>query len=241
MNALTYFFFNLGLHNVLLFLVAFLLGLLLGWVLWAKYRKQINGYAKRRKDNEAKISQLEAEIRSAQKREAEVCSNDSSELDAALAACKQQCADLEAERSGLQTEVASLSAAASTAAAAAVVSAPVETELPLAADAKSDEDPEAFFADALASGKMTDDEQYGLLYNSAPDEVDDLTRIKGVAGVLNEKLNSYGVYTYRQIAIWSPQMCEDFSNRISFKGRIQRDNWIGQCKQFHEEKYNEVI
>jgi len=269
MDALTYFFFNLGLHNVLLALVAFLLGLLLGWLLWAKFKNQIQGHITREKEYEAKIAKLEAErlelesasadsdeldmlkvkydscksdrvaieaerdndrkiIAELRSKAQEGSDNTNDNLDADLANCRKKCADLEAERSGLQAKITSLSA---------VASAPREVE----ATADTKPDPEAFFAAALASGKMTDDAQYGLLYTSAPDEVDDLTKIKGVAGVLNEKLNGYGVYTYRQIALWSPQICEDFSDRLSFKGRIQRDDWIGQCKGFHKEKYDEVI
>lgn len=256
---------------MLLALVAFLLGLLLGWLLWGKFKNQIQSHITREKEYEAKIAKLEAErleLQSASANSDELdmlkvkydsCKsdraaieaerdndrkiiaemrsraqessnnqNDSNQLDTELANCRKKCAELEVERSGLQAKITSLST---------VGSARIEEEAP----ADSEPDPEAFFAGALASGKMTDDAKYGLLYTSAPDEVDDLTKIKGVAGVLNEKLNGYGVYTYRQIALWSPQICEDFSDRLSFRGRIQRDDWIGQCKGFHEVKYNEVI
>jgi len=124
------------------------------------------------------------------------------QADEELAACKRKCAELEAERGGLESKIATLSASA--------VSNPVE---PVVNETASKS--RAFFASALESGKMKEDEQYGLLYTSAPDEVDDLTRIKGVAGVLNGTLNEYGVYTYRQIALWTPQICEDFSDRLS--------------------------
>jgi len=101
----------------------------------------------------------------------------------------------------------------------------------------------AFFAEDLASGRLREDEKYGLLYTERleGDEADDLTRIKGVAGVLNKTLNEYGVYKFRQIALWTPQICEDFSDKISFKGRVERDDWVGQCKEFHHEKYGEKI
>ena len=271
MDALIYFFFNLALHNVLLALVTFLLGLLLGWLLWGKFKNQIDTYIAEQREYEGKIAKLkvekkelernlgdneelkmlkvkydscksdrtalEADRDSDRKIIAELRSKDqksaneqagSGQLNEDLAACRKKCADLEAERSGLQSEIAALSAAAS---------ARVEAIAPVG----STPAPQAFFAEELTSGKMKKDDQYGLLYTSAPDQVDDLTKIKGVAGVLNEKLNGYGVYTYRQIAIWTPEICEDFSDRLSFKGRIQRDNWIGQCKDLHQDKYGEEI
>lgn len=101
----------------------------------------------------------------------------------------------------------------------------------------------SYFSEDLKSGKLREDEKYGLLYtvNLDKKEADDLTKIKGVGNVLNQTLNDFGVYKYRQIALWTPQICEDFSEKIAFKGRVERDDWISQCKQFHEEKYGEKI
>lgn len=278
MDALTYFFFNLGLLNILLALISFILGLLLGWLLWGKLKGQINSYITQQNKDQSEINSLRsrnqamsaqlakttsndslkdeydqcksrrlkleaeqkddhsliADLRS-QLEECEASSNDNSSAEE-LAACQQKCASLEEERSELQSKMASQSFSASAASipvAAALTPAPSAP----ATNAKSRD----FFASDISSGKMVEDEKYGLLYNSAPDEVDDLTKIKGVAGVLNKTLNDYGVFTYRQIAIWSPQICEDFSDKISFRGRIERDNWISQCKGFHQEKYGESI
>jgi len=268
MDALTYFFFNLGLLNFLLALVAFLLGLLLGWLLWGKFKQQINTYIDQQKKYKSEIDALKATNKQLEERlldtaelddlkanfencesarikleadqevdrqviselngkieKVEQGSSDIAQLNEELAACKKKCADFDGERSQLQSKITSLSAASA----------------PIAAPVADKNETRAFFSDAITSGKMREDEQYGLLYNSAPEQVDDLTKIKGVAGVLNEKLNEYGIYTYRQIALWTPQICEDFSDRLSFKGRIQRDDWIGQCKEFHKEKYQEVI
>ena len=279
MDAITYFFFNLGLLNFLLALAAFILGLILGWLLWGKFKGQIdsyinkqkgyesdiNGLKSKNKDLEARLAntgdldglkadldasnkagaKLDTDLKGANqqiadlKAQLEDCKKNSaagSSTDEELAACKRKCAELESERSGLESKIATLSAVGATAAAA-----PVAVAVSSSPDTDRRSTSRSFFDSALASGKMKEDAQYGLLYTSAPDEVDDLTKIKGVAGVLNGTLNEYGVYTYRQIALWTPQICEDFSERLSFKGRIERDDWIGQCKQFHQEKYGEQI
>ena len=93
----------------------------------------------------------------------------------------------------------------------------------------------------VSTGKARVDDTLGLLYNERPDEEDDLTAIKGVAGVLKGKLNDFGVYRYRQIAGWNDAIIAEFSTRLSFKDRVQRDDWVGQCKALHKEKYGEDL
>lgn len=81
------------------------------------------------------------------------------------------------------------------------------------------------------------DEARGMVYDSAPAEVDNLEVISGVGPVLAEKLNSIGVYRYEQIANWTERNVQEFDELLSFKGRIEREEWIKQAKALHEEKY----
>ncbi len=279
MNAISYFFSNLLFHNFLLSLLAFLLGLLLGWLIWARrsrgndysaqyeaeqkksadIQRQLDACKKARKDLDGKLGSYESDlgvaqgdVTSAKSKIAELeaklssaksnLSNNNS--DSELAAAKSRIAELEAQLASAQGD---LDACKSDLGACKTdLESAVNQPAPVAATGGDEElrnKNMQFFAADLESGKLKKDEKYGLLYTSEldKDEQDDLTKIHGVAGVLNKTLNDYGVYKYRQIAIWTPQICEDFSERISFKGRIERDNWIDQCKQFHEEKYGEKI
>lgn len=81
------------------------------------------------------------------------------------------------------------------------------------------------------------DEALGMVYDSAPSEVDDLKEISGVGPELEEKLHSIGIYKFEQIAAWTEQNVSEFDDLLSFKGRIQRDGWIEKAKALHEEKY----
>ena len=72
----------------------------------------------------------------------------------------------------------------------------------------------------------------GRVYETAPDTVDDLKKISGVGPALEEKLNGFGIYTFAQIAEWSQENIDTFDDLLSFKGRIERDNWIDQAKEF---------
>lgn len=91
-------------------------------------------------------------------------------------------------------------------------------------------------AKGSASGGRVD-EARGMVYDSAPAEVDDLKLISGVGPVLEEKLNSVGIYRFEQIANWSERNMQEFDELLSFKGRIEREEWLKQAKTLHEEKY----
>ena len=62
-------------------------------------------------------------------------------------------------------------------------------------------------------------------------EADDLTQISGVGPGLNEKLNQNGVFHFWQIADWGSDEIAYMDDQLSFKGRIERDNWIEQAKE----------
>lgn len=59
---------------------------------------------------------------------------------------------------------------------------------------------------------------------------DDLTTITGIGPRIAEVLNSLGIWTYSQIAEWRPEHETWIENHLSFKGRVSRENWVGQAK-----------
>lgn len=68
-----------------------------------------------------------------------------------------------------------------------------------------------------------------------PAKPDDLKRISGVGPKLEGTLNSAGIYKFQQIADWNKAEVEWVDDFLSFKGRIDRDGWIKQCKAFAKE------
>lgn len=58
---------------------------------------------------------------------------------------------------------------------------------------------------------------------------DKLTAIKGIGPVLEKKLLGLGITRFSQIAGWSEEDVEMISEHLSFKGRIQREEWIEQA------------
>ncbi len=59
---------------------------------------------------------------------------------------------------------------------------------------------------------------------------DDLKRIKGVGPKIEGTLNELGIYHFDQIAEWSEGTVDWINGFLSFKGRVQRENWIAQAK-----------
>ena len=66
---------------------------------------------------------------------------------------------------------------------------------------------------------------------AAKAEADDLTQISGVGPVIVKKLHALDVTTFAQIAAWSKADIADMDEKLSFKGRIDRDDWLKQAKE----------
>ncbi|MGI9406860.1 MAG: 30S ribosomal protein S2, partial [Hyphomicrobiaceae bacterium] len=65
-------------------------------------------------------------------------------------------------------------------------------------------------------------------------DADDLKQISGVGPVLEEKLNGMGIFHYRQIAALTKDEIAAVDDALSFKGRVERDDWLGQAKRLME-------
>ena len=61
-------------------------------------------------------------------------------------------------------------------------------------------------------------------------EPDDLTRIKGVGEELAKRLNKLGITQFAQIANFSDDELAKIDEVLNFKGRIEREDWVGQAK-----------
>lgn len=104
------------------------------------------------------------------------------------------------------------------------------------ADEKPKTAPAAAEAEPAALKGTQADEKFGLVFDSAPDNPDDLTKISGVGPVILQKLNEAGVYKFEQIASWDDNVIEEFGERLAFKDRIGREDWVAQAKKLAAEQ-----
>lgn len=102
----------------------------------------------------------------------------------------------------------------------AVLEAPVEIKAPATAapvEAKPVLEPEDFRRPAEME---------------KPETPDDLKAISGIGPKLEQVLNSLGIWTYEQVAAWNEAEIAWLDDYLQFKGRIDRDGWIGQAAEF---------
>jgi predicted flap endonuclease-1-like 5' DNA nuclease len=74
-----------------------------------------------------------------------------------------------------------------------------------------------------------------------PSQPDDLKLISGIGPALEKKLRKQGISSYRQLAALNDMDIARIEASIKFAGRIRRDNWIGQAKTLHFQKYQEQL
>jgi len=63
---------------------------------------------------------------------------------------------------------------------------------------------------------------------------DNLKRIKGIGPKNEDQLNALGIYTFAQIAAWTPENVKWVEGYLSFPGRVGREDWIAQAKVLAE-------
>ncbi len=113
---------------------------------------------------------------------------------------------------------------------------PAKEDAPKKAEPKAEAPKEAPKAEAPAEeAPAVEGTRPSNLLDAPQGEADDLTRISGVGPKLNTKLNENGVYHFWQIKEWGPSEIAFMDDQLSFKGRIERDDWIGQATQFTAE------
>lgn len=69
------------------------------------------------------------------------------------------------------------------------------------------------------------------LFESPTDgDADDLKLISGVGPKLEQTLNEMGIWYFKQVAAWRKKEIAWVDDRLRFKGRIERDDWMSQAK-----------
>ena len=89
--------------------------------------------------------------------------------------------------------------------------------------------PEMSVNDNPAKRSKEADKAAKIFLSGPGGEPDDLKKISGVGKVLERKLNNLGIYHYQQIADFTKEDIDKVDGLLSFKGRIERENWLEQA------------
>jgi predicted flap endonuclease-1-like 5' DNA nuclease len=189
---------------VLLIILAALLGLVVGWIIWGR----------RSSSASAEVDALRADL--------SACRKEASAKDTRIAS-------LEGELAAARNEAQAAEKAAMEAAAEAVAVAEA-VEADHGAHPVHPEAPQDFDGDGVIEGA---DEGTKPATLDAPREsgADDLKMIKGIGPKLEALCNTLGFYHFDQIANWTAEeIAWVDANLEGFKGRVSRDNWVAQAK-----------
>ena len=65
---------------------------------------------------------------------------------------------------------------------------------------------------------------------------DDLQTIKGIGPFIEDKLHALGIFTFDQVGNMNSELEETVNVAIEFfPGRVKRDKWVDQAKEFVKE------
>jgi predicted flap endonuclease-1-like 5' DNA nuclease len=71
---------------------------------------------------------------------------------------------------------------------------------------------------------------------------DDLSKIHGIGPAFARTLNKMGLYSFDQIAHWTPEDIDKVAKKLyTAPERIKRDKWIIEAKKLHEQKYGQQL
>ena len=108
------------------------------------------------------------------------------------------------------------------------------------AEAKKDEAPKKAKAEAKKEAPAKEaaakkDDAPAALFSAPEGEPDDLKKISGVGPVLEKKLHGLGITKFAQVAAFTAEDIAKVDDALSFKGRIERDNWLEQAAELAKE------
>ncbi len=69
-----------------------------------------------------------------------------------------------------------------------------------------------------------------------PDQADDLQQIRGIGPKIAGLLQELGISRFEQIAAWSQEDVDWVNERLRFKGRIEREQWISQARALLDQR-----
>ena len=148
-----------------------------------------------------------------------------------------------ADASGVKAAIGAGSVAAGALAAAAAPAKKAEPKktapkkaAPKKEEAKVAKAPKAAPAATEEAPAVESTKPGNLLTEAREGGADDLKKISGVGPKLEGLLHENGVFHFDQIAAWGPGDIAYMDDKLSFKGRIERDNWIEQATTLDAEK-----
>lgn len=224
---------------LVLIILAALLGLLVGWIVWGRRNGAAASAERARADLELcrdDIKTCQADLKAA-RADLDACRKDAAAKDKRISELER---DVEkAEALAEAAEVAAMEAAAESVAVAEAVEAdhgahPVHPQAqpapaPAPAPASEPEDRD-YDGDGVIEGEG-EGVKPASLAEARGGTPDDLKQIKGIGPKLEQLCHELGFFHFDQVAAWTAdEVAWVDANLKGFKGRVSRDNWVDQAR-----------
>jgi NADH-quinone oxidoreductase subunit E len=107
---------------------------------------------------------------------------------------------------------------------------------------EAEEIPSVSAAAAAAAAAAAGMQRPSTVSNNGQDNApaDNLRQIKGIGPKIAGMLDDLGIRHFAQIAAWTPDEVESINGQLSFKGRIEREQWIAQAQALIEARDSEA-
>jgi predicted flap endonuclease-1-like 5' DNA nuclease len=220
-------------------LLAFLVGVLVGWFIWGRVRGDLDSLRGDLDRTRGERDRLRADA-DRLTGELEVCRGARADLERQLTEAQGAKAGATKAAIPAPSALMSTSAPAKTAPAktGSAKTAPAKTAPKKPAAATAAAAPKASASKTAASktsataGKAAPAAKKAATKATAAaaDKADSLRRLIGIGPVNERKLHGLGVRTYAQIAAWTAADIKRIEDVLEFDGRIERERWIEQAK-----------
>ncbi|HEV2502790.1 MAG TPA: proton-conducting membrane transporter [Mesorhizobium sp.] len=213
-------------------ILAFIVGLLLGWFLWGRLRDEL---AQVRGDLDS-IRNERDRLKSDTKRltgDLESCANARTDLERQLRETKSAPAAPLLASSTTVSSAAAKPAQAKAAPAAKAAATPAAKTAPAKAPVAKSAPAKAAPAKAPAAKPAAAKAPAAKAPAAKPAKSsagDDLRRLIGIGPVNQRRLKEHGITTYAQIAGWTAADIQRVEEYLQFDGRIERERWVQQAK-----------
>lgn len=237
----------------LLLLLATLLGLLAGWLIWGRtsastdtaeadrLRAELDRCTAKGRDQSARITALESDIAAAKSTatsdaaKAESAKAEAAKAEAAkVAAAKAEAAKAEtAQADAAKAEAAKTASTKSTASKPTATPSAAQSTTAAAPTAATTTPPAKAAAPKPAAPKPTPSaaDKPKSLTKARNDAPDDLKLIKGIGPKLEQLCHKLGYFHFDQIAAWTAKEIAWVDDNLEgFKGRVTRDEWVAQAR-----------
>lgn len=227
-------------------LLAFLVGVLVGWFIWGRLRGELDSLRgdldrtrserdRLRADSDRLTGELDACGRARadlERRLGEAKTTQAPTAKAPAAKAGATKAAMQAPSTLMSTSASAKpapkkSATAKAATAPRASAAKTATPKPPASKASAAPTTAPAASKAAPSAKKA---ATGKATATAPGNANDLRRLIGIGPTNERLLKGLGVTTYAQIAAWTPDDVKRIEATLNFDGRIERERWIEQAK-----------